>query len=72
MRNYCINSSNPPPAWTEDASRFLPEPRFWGYLPQTRALMLAETPGPFRRRNLFCGYIWLRSDRWDHWGRNQG
>lgn len=54
-----------PPAWTEDAHRFLAEPRFWGYRPETRALMLAETPGPFRRRNLFCGYIWLHSDRWE-------
>jgi len=54
-----------PPAWTEDPCRFLPEPRFWGYRPETRALMLAETPGPFRRRNLFCGYVWLHSNRWD-------
>lgn len=53
-----------PPAWTDKPERFLARPRFWGVRPQTRAHMLAETPGPFRRRNLFCGYVWLHSDRW--------
>lgn len=53
------------PQWALSESRFLPRPIFWGIRPQTRAHMLAQTPGPFRRRNLFCGYVWLRSNRWD-------
>ena len=53
-----------PPQWTEDPQRFLPCPVFFGYTPQTRSLMLAETPGPMRRRNLFCGHIELTSYRW--------
>ncbi|MDW8335662.1 MAG: hypothetical protein RMK34_01690 [Tepidimonas sp.] len=53
-----------PPAWTHKPERFLPQPLFWGVLPATRAHMLAETPGPFRRRNLFCGYIHLHTPRW--------
>ncbi len=53
-----------PPAWTEKPERFLQKPKFWGVKPETRAYMLSETPGPFRRRNLFCGYIWLYADRW--------
>lgn len=53
------------PSWALKPERFLPKPVFWGVTPQMRAHMLAETPGPFRRRNLFCGYVWLRSSRWD-------
>lgn len=54
------------PAWTDKPERFLPRPWFWGVTPPMRAHMLVETPGPFRRRNLFCGYVWLRSSRWAH------
>jgi len=53
------------PLWTMRPERFLQKPVFWGLRPQMRAHLLAETPGPFRRRNLFCGYVWLRSSRWD-------
>jgi len=52
------------PAWAVGPDRFLREPVFWGRRPQTHAHMLVETPGPFRRRNLFCGYVWLHSSRW--------
>jgi len=54
------------PHWALAESRFLPHPVFWGLRPQSRAYMLVETPGPFRRRNLFCGYVWLHSDRWSN------
>jgi len=54
------------PDWALAESRFLPRPAFWGSRPQTRSYMLVETPGPFRRRNLFCGYVRLHSNRWSN------
>ncbi len=54
----------PAPAWTEGNERFLPAALIFGYTPQVRALMLVETPGPMRRRNLFCGHVDLQSQRW--------
>ncbi len=53
-----------PPLWTEKPERFLPKPLIYGFLPETRAYMIRETPGPFRRRNLFCGFVSLQSKRW--------
>jgi hypothetical protein len=43
-----------PPEWTEKPEFFLAEPVFMGG-ESGRHLALAETPGPFRRRQLFCG-----------------
>lgn len=60
------------PSWTLKPERFLPKPMFWGVTPQMRAHMLVETPGPFRRRNLFCGYVWLRSNRWSSHEHSHG
>jgi len=53
------------PEWALSESRFLPRPIIFGIRAETRALMQEETPGPFRRRNLFCGEVWLHSRRWD-------
>ncbi|MCX7814416.1 MAG: hypothetical protein N2256_02875 [Tepidimonas ignava] len=66
MAEFIAHRSDlPAPAWTEKPERFLSTPKFWGVRPETRAHMLCETPGPFRRRNLFCGYVWLHANRWD-------
>jgi len=44
----------PPPSWAENDDYFLPEPAFMGG-PRSHEILRAETPSPFRRRNLFCG-----------------
>jgi hypothetical protein len=44
----------PPPHWSESEDYFLPEATYTCG-PNSRALFMAETPGAFRRRNLFCG-----------------
>jgi len=43
-----------PPEWTEGEDYFLPEATYTCG-PNARSIFLAETPSPFRRRNLFCG-----------------
>ena len=53
-----------PPAWVEKPERFLPRPVILGVSKATKAYMVAETQGPFRRRNLFCGFVLLRNERW--------
>lgn len=42
-----------PPAWTWDQSRKLRSPWFAWPGPSLRATLLAESPAPFRERNLF-------------------
>jgi len=46
----------PPPSWVEDDDYFLPEAAFMGG-PRSHDILRAETPSPFRRRNLFCGRV---------------
>ncbi|WP_217125943.1 hypothetical protein [Hydrogenophilus thiooxidans] len=53
-----------PPLWVEKPERFLPRPAIMGVSKVTKAYMVAETQGPFRRRNLFCGFVLLRNERW--------
>ena len=42
-----------PPAWTEEPSYYLKRPWFAGGLESLKAILLAESPVAFRRRNLF-------------------
>lgn len=43
----------PPPAWTRDPRTFLSYPWFAGGMENLKAILIAESPVPFRRRNLF-------------------
>jgi hypothetical protein len=49
----CRESGLRPPAWTESPAYYLPRPWFAGGLQSLKAILLAESPAPFRRRNLF-------------------
>ena len=49
----CREAGLAPPAWTEKSDYFLPEPWFAGGLENLKAVLLVESPIPFRRRNLF-------------------
>ncbi len=49
----CREAGLPPPAWTERPEYFLHEPWFAGGLESLKAILLVESPVPFRRRNLF-------------------
>ncbi|MBI5582718.1 MAG: hypothetical protein HY892_02745 [Deltaproteobacteria bacterium] len=49
----CREAGLTPPAWTEKSEYFLPEPWFAGGLENLKAILLVESPVPFRRRNLF-------------------
>jgi hypothetical protein len=42
-----------PPAWTEQPAYYLKRPWFAGGLDSLKAILLAESPAAFRRRNLF-------------------
>ena len=42
-----------PPSWTRQPERFLHEPWYASPGSHMRALLLLESPGPFRERNLF-------------------
>lgn len=42
-----------PPAWTEQPVYYLKRPWFAGGLESLKAILLAESPAAFRRRNLF-------------------
>jgi hypothetical protein len=42
-----------PPDWTQKPVYFLKEPWFAGNLENLKAILLVESPVPFRRRNLF-------------------
>jgi hypothetical protein len=41
------------PDWTQKPDYFLKEPWFAGHLENLKAILLVESPIPFRRRNLF-------------------
>ncbi|MEI7880704.1 MAG: hypothetical protein WCI95_07495 [bacterium] len=49
----CREASIPPPAWTETPLCYLHRPWFAGGLETLKAILLVESPVPFRRRNLF-------------------
>lgn len=51
--SLCRECGLPAPAWTEDRSRFLPAPHFEGGMESLKAILLVESPIPFRRRNIF-------------------
>lgn len=49
----CREAGLPLPDWTESPEYFLHEPWFAGGLEDLKAILLVESPVPFRRRNLF-------------------
>jgi hypothetical protein len=49
----CRESGMHPPAWTEQPAYYLKRPWFAGGLENLKAILLAESPTAFRRRNLF-------------------
>ena len=49
----CREVSQTPPAWTESPCCYLHRPWFAGGLETLKAILLVESPVPFRRRNLF-------------------
>lgn len=49
----CRETGLRPPKWTEKPEYFLAEPWFAGGLENLKAILLVESPVPFRRRNLF-------------------
>ena len=53
VESLCREARLDPPAWTEAPRRFLARPWFAGGLENLKAILLAESPVPFRRRNLF-------------------
>jgi hypothetical protein len=57
-----------PPAWTNDASRFLSHPWFMG-AERTKGFLLAESPSAYRRRLIFTEAEPLRRARMPRDGR---
>lgn len=53
VESLCQESGLQPPAWTQQPGYFLKRPWFAGSLESLKAILLAESPAPFRRRNLF-------------------
>jgi hypothetical protein len=53
VESVCSEARMRPPAWVNAPSRFLREPYFAGGLESLKAILIAESPVPFRRRNLF-------------------
>ena len=49
----CREAGLTPPDWTQRPDYFLKEPWFAGHLENLKAILLVESPIPFRRRNLF-------------------
>ncbi|MFH0880024.1 MAG: hypothetical protein V2A34_09960 [Lentisphaerota bacterium] len=49
----CREAALPPPAWTESPLCYMHRPWFAGGLETLKAILLVESPVPFRRRNLF-------------------
>jgi hypothetical protein len=52
--HLALISGMAPPEWSQDPSSILTEP-FYAGGPRARPHLLADTPGPFRRRLVFCG-----------------
>ena len=53
VESLCREVGMRPPAWTEKRRYFLRRPWFAGGLENLKAVLLVESPVPFRRRNLF-------------------
>lgn len=53
VETLCREASMPPPAWTESPRTYLSKPWFAGRMQTLKAILLAESPVAFRRRNLF-------------------
>jgi hypothetical protein len=53
VETLCREVSIIPPAWTESPSTYLTRPWFASGLQSLKAILLAEAPLAFRRRNLF-------------------
>ena len=53
VESLCREASLNPLPWTELPSAYLSRPWFAGGLESLKAILLAETPVAFRRRNLF-------------------
>lgn len=51
--SLCREFGMRPPAWTEEPAYYLKRPWFAGGLESLKAILLAESPAAFRRRNLF-------------------
>lgn len=51
--SLCREVGMRPPAWTENPAYYLKRPWFAGGLDSLKAILLAESPAAFRRRNLF-------------------
>lgn len=53
VESVCHEARMRPPAWVDAPDRFLGEPYFAGGMESLKAILIAESPVPFRRRNLF-------------------
>jgi len=53
VETLCREAELQPPDWTESPCCYLHRPWFPGGLESLKAVLLAESPVPFRRRNLF-------------------
>jgi hypothetical protein len=53
VETLCREAGLQPPEWTESARCYLHRPWFAGGLDGLKAILLAESPVAFRRRNLF-------------------
>jgi hypothetical protein len=49
----CLETDMDPPNWVNKKEYFLSRPWFYGGLESIKAFLLVESPGPFRRRNIF-------------------
>lgn len=53
VETLCREAGLKPPEWTESPRCFLHRPWFAGAMENLKAILLAESPVAFRRRNLF-------------------
>lgn len=53
VEHLCFQHGVPVPAWVNEPEYFLPVPWFPLNYQNIRAIVLAESPVPFRRRNIF-------------------
>ncbi len=51
----CWGANLPPPAWTNQERYILPEPWYFYEGFNSRSWLVATTPAPFQRRNIFGG-----------------
>lgn len=53
VESLCMERGIAPPAWVNERRFFLKTPFFAGGMEFLKALLLIESPVPFRRRNIF-------------------